>query len=530
MTNLPRPIGEPEELLQHAGRLGRVASELTADIGRWGAAATGIRWSGPANTLHTDRTAGIEVDGRSMAESCLQVSAHLRTFANRLKSAQQAIDQMQRRLSDLYDRVGRLAIMARRTRDEADRLRMAAITDPMITAAAEMAEDAATVAHRRFDAAQDEADRVRRRQVSLAEELVDEIRSYDRLSARRIDETLPARTDVIARNATTAVMATVPPISARYRMIRDRINRHLASVSRSIAAIEAVPVWDRTFSEHLALRSLRHDYATHVAFTDPNRQILEWSPDGDGRVAEVFGDLNSARHIAVMVPGMMNTSENFDNWLAAPSRRLWNEARSNDEDVAVVAWLGYDTPGLHDSVVKTSAKDAQGSLRAFVASLNPDVHSTVVAHSYGSVVAGEAASNGLDVDDLILVGSPGTSLETAGQARLRPGGQVWAAVSDNDFVGRAGWGSPACPELTIRTFKYFPILTIPIRYALDSCQVDADGDVLGLSHGTNPAHESFGASELPSGGVEGHSSYFDTDSSSLEAIANVVTGRATDGG
>ena len=42
---------------------------------------------------------------------------------------------------------------------------------------------------------------------------------------------------------------------------------------------------------------------------DPDRHFLLFDPAGDGRVAEVFGDLTSARHVAVVVPGMNNDLE-----------------------------------------------------------------------------------------------------------------------------------------------------------------------------------------------------------------------------
>ena len=213
------------------------------------------------------------------------------------------------------------------------------------------------------------------------------------------------------------------------------------------------------------------------------------------------------------------------------ARNLWLEAAARDGRTAVIAWLGYDTPELLNAISKGRAVEYGSELRSFVDSLPDDAHVTVVAHSYGTVLAGEAASRGLAADELVLVGSPGTRFDHATEAELEPGAQVFAGVSHSDYVvGRTGYGSVICPEkalgigwLTGLRWVVSPI-TGPLSWVTDSCKTDADGDVKGLSHGINPAHEDFGAIEISTDEVDGHSSYFDPDSSSLEDIARVVTG------
>jgi hypothetical protein len=108
---------------------------------------------------------------------------------------------------------------------------------------------------------------------------------------------------------------------------------------------------------------------------------------------------------------------------------------------------------------------------------------------------------------------------------------VFAGVSNSDWiVGRTGYGSVVCPEkafgigwLTGLRWVISPV-TGPLSWVTDSCNTDADGDVKGLSHGINPAHDDFGAFEISTEDVDGHSSYFDPGTSTLEDIARIVTG------
>ena len=75
---------------------------------------------------------------------------------------------------------------------------------------------------------------------------------------------------------------------------------------------------------------------------DPDRHFLLFDPAGDGRAAEVFGDLTSARHVAVVVPGMNNDLNNFTG---GDAERVQHQASLFDPDqVATIQWLGYDTP------------------------------------------------------------------------------------------------------------------------------------------------------------------------------------------
>jgi len=89
-------------------------------------------------------------------------------------------------------------------------------------------------------------------------------------------------------------------------------------------------------------------------------------------------------------------------------------------NLATVGWLDYHAPsGVGPARQIGPALDGAGPLSAFSAGLrvdNTDTGSdqTMLGYSYGSVVVGAAAGrHGLSDDRIILVGSPGTTVDHA---------------------------------------------------------------------------------------------------------------------
>jgi len=225
--------------------------------------------------------------------------------------------------------------------------------------------------------------------------------------------------------------------------------------------------------------------------TRPGR-TLAYDPRGDGRVVQVIGDLDTAEHIAVLVPG---SSWRLDNVLRWPSGRrvspLANAVRLREttgDDVAVVVWLGYDAPERVDLAAVGSARAVAGAgaLRRFLRSL-PDAHVSLLCHSYGTVVCGRAIP-GSPVDELVALASPGMDVDTA--SHLRTTARVWAARTADDPIR----------------------ITPPVR-------------VFGLGHGTSPVDPAFGATVFRTGTATGHDQYYAEDSESLANIARIVLGR-----
>jgi len=219
-------------------------------------------------------------------------------------------------------------------------------------------------------------------------------------------------------------------------------------------------------------------------------QILLYRPQLQ-HYAVLFGDIESAHHVAVMVPGVGDGTNLCDDWIP-DARNLYEEA----EATAVALWKGYDNPvdvlaAAEGSIECNEDLIAAGSdLTAFVSSLSlrPDQTLAVVAHSFGSIVTGAALADcGLQCTDVVVAGSPGMTVDD-----LR--------------------------DLHLEQSHFF--------------SEQAPGDViaeLGV-FGTAPTSPTFGGTRMSTNApdhppVEAHSEYFEPGSEALENMADVVTGQ-----
>lgn len=256
--------------------------------------------------------------------------------------------------------------------------------------------------------------------------------------------------------------------------------------------------YDLTRREILAAERMaaRHGDSARAAtlrgLARPARQFLTFDGRSGGRAAEVVGNLAGARRIAVLVPGAdtnLDTYGRFRSGAVALQRQLG--ARS-----AVIAWLGYRTPGtVSTELLTTSAADrAASALRRFVGMLAravPRAEISLIGHSYGTVVCARAA-RGLPVAALVLTGSPGTGY--AHVSDLRTTAAVWAGRGASDWVARVPHGR------------------IPLGFT-----------TVGL--GADPMSPAFGA-RIFAAGDGGHSDYLRPGSDALRAIARIVAGGA----
>ncbi|WNE96690.1 alpha/beta hydrolase [Streptomyces luomodiensis] len=223
----------------------------------------------------------------------------------------------------------------------------------------------------------------------------------------------------------------------------------------------------------------------------PGRRFLSFDGRDGGRAVEVYGDLGRARRVAVLVPGSdtsLDTYARLRNGALALSRRLGEKA-------AVVSWLGYRTPGTVEPEVLTTgtADSAAPRLTSFVrelAAAKPGARISLLCHSYGSVVCARAA-HGLDAEDIVLYGSPGTGFDSARQLRTRA--TVWAGRGGSDWIG-------GVPHVRI------PLLVTTVGF------------------GTDPVSREFGARVFDAGDA-GHSDYLKPGSTALASMSRIVAGR-----
>ncbi|MFE0256153.1 alpha/beta hydrolase [Streptomyces sp. NPDC059010] len=190
--------------------------------------------------------------------------------------------------------------------------------------------------------------------------------------------------------------------------------------------------------------------------------LLGYDSKDDGRAVIAMGNPDTAAHTGILVPGTNTTMENVPGQLERIDKlQTTASAQSDGESVAMVTWLGYDAPEAKltdfNSVDDTGrAEDAAPDLRRFVAGIQAShdgspSHTTVMGHSYGSTVVGAAAAggSGLVADDVVVVGSPGMTVDEAGDLQMDPE-HVWVGAAEDDFVRNhfAGYGLGADPKMT----------------------------------------------------------------------------------
>lgn len=257
--------------------------------------------------------------------------------------------------------------------------------------------------------------------------------------------------------------------------------------------------------------------AVDVRGNTPEILLMKYDPeafDGEGAAAIAIGNPDTADNTTVMVSGL-TTSVAAGTLSDGTAVNVYNEASRADWDdsTAVVQWMGYNAPDL-DLDLDTNAV---GVAEPFMARdgaqlLAPDVnalavthqgepaHTTVIGHSYGSTtVADAAAGYGMRVDDIILVGCPGTDLATsAADFHLPPDGHLFVGAASTDFVTSLG-----------REHLNIPGVGLGSDPAMDGYgSTRFHAEVAGVS--INPLNE--------------HTSYFTRGSESLYSITEIVTG------
>lgn len=259
----------------------------------------------------------------------------------------------------------------------------------------------------------------------------------------------------------------------------------------------------------------------------PEMYLLGFHPDannGDGRVIIANGNPDKADHTAVYVPGSKTVLGNIGDELDK-GEELWRESHrvAAGESVSTITWFDYDSPRTAEpfadgDILPEASSDEQAAkgapaLRQFLdgnaasheAASGGRGHATLVGHSYGTTVMGDAAkyqpayhesgSDPLPVDDVVTVASPGVQAKSPEDMGVDPQ-HFWAMAAPDDPVplgGRlAGLGEDS-------------IVPTDVEFGANIMTVD----------------------------TEGHGGYWDRDendeaSQSLKNQANVIAGRFGD--
>ncbi|WP_055564356.1 alpha/beta hydrolase [Streptomyces atriruber] len=305
------------------------------------------------------------------------------------------------------------------------------------------------------------------------------------------DSLSPAdRQRLVARHPSVVGNLDGAPISLRYeansRFLKQELARERARSTDP----------DLTLQDHERARSLAVRYEELLA---PGRQIMAFDPRGRGQIAEVYGDLPTAEHVSVVVPGSdidLSTFDRSKDKYGTPAGMGRSLRAAADARTAVIAWVGYTTPvGLGpDAATGRLAEAGAPRLARFAQGLTAAgaPRPAVFCHSYGSVVCGLAAPR-LPAADLVVFGSPGMRADSVSD--LHTTARVWAAKDDSDWIDNV-------PSV----------------------------ELFGLGHGEDPTDPAFGARRLPAEQAEGHTGYFAPGTDSLRAFALIADGEVSPDG
>lgn len=276
----------------------------------------------------------------------------------------------------------------------------------------------------------------------------------------------------------------------------------------ALGALDGLPAWARDRANRLVLaRALgdprpppgtmrtaevvaRRIAAEEAAGQQVQLQLLDLEGD---RLVLALGDLDTADDVALLVPGIGNAPADDLGALVGDAHLVGAATRAaapRGTTVATAVWLGYRPPATPGAIItRTAAWRGGPALAAGLAGLaaartatgTGAARTTVVAHSYGTVVVDEAADvqGTLAADALVLLGSPG--MEDDAASLEAP--EVYDAASAGDVVPRLDWF----------------------------------GD-----RGT--AEASYGSTGLPVTAAMGHSDYLDPGFPTLAAIGQVAAG------
>jgi hypothetical protein len=282
----------------------------------------------------------------------------------------------------------------------------------------------------------------------------------------------------------------------------------LAAAPAAVGGLDGLPAWARDQANRLLLdRALRelpaggdqHRTAAAVAAEIDRQedagqlvQLLQFQP-APGLVALGLGDLDTAAAVGVLVPGILTSPDDDLPALVSDAGRVAAAARAAAPGLAVatVAWFGYRTPATVLAAPSSQLAQRGGpplgrALDGWVAARSapgapPPPRTTVVAHSYGTLVASRAAQapGRLAADAVVLLGSPGTEALSAADLEAP---EVYGAWTPADPVSWSGW------------------------------------------FGRGPADPWFGDTPLPTELSQGHTEYHDPDRPTLAAVGEVVAG------
>ncbi|GAA1463525.1 hypothetical protein GCM10009619_42280 [Williamsia maris] len=225
----------------------------------------------------------------------------------------------------------------------------------------------------------------------------------------------------------------------------------------------------------------------------------------NGQAAVAVNNPDISKNVSTFVPGTGTGINTLDgNLLRANAMAGAATEAGQGASASVITWQDYDAP---QDVLKNAwqphyAENAAGTLDRFQDGIaathtgDTPAHTSVLGHSYGTTVVGQAALDGhtLNTNEVVLVASPGlgefgdaSELSLTGVPNADNGEHVWATVADSDSI------------------KYTP----------------------GVILGDKPWLPQYGGQLFASDPSGGHSDYWNDDNVALENMGRIIAGLDT---
>lgn len=248
----------------------------------------------------------------------------------------------------------------------------------------------------------------------------------------------------------------------------DQQLRLIEEYPELIGGLDGVSAWARDLANRRLMQDILdqqkpgdadYDFALAVSLAldqagQDGRPAQLYLFDPVGQLAAVsVGDIDTADNVALLVPG---TGVDVTGDLLAQvgkAETLWTQTQSVDPDasVAVLAWMGYDTPNVGEAVYPTNALVGAPALAGAVAGIaarpGTPPRTTVIAHSYGTVTTAAAVSRPgqFAADAVVVVGSPGMD-PTARDFEV-PEEEVYVGEASDDWIADT-WAHGPDPGVT----------------------------------------------------------------------------------
>lgn len=231
---------------------------------------------------------------------------------------------------------------------------------------------------------------------------------------------------------------------------------------------------------------------------------LDSTAEHRGQAIIAHGNPDHADNTMTMVPGTYSDLGGVVDYVEDNDKVLQQADAQSDSRNVAITWSDYESPNslIPGASLDSYADNAHSDLSQFQEGLRvthegeAPSHNTLMGHSYGSTVVGEAATNGgSHADNLVFLGSPGVGVDDANQLDV-PSDQVWGGTSRDDKIHGAVSINPA-DYGNGRDDHWF---------------------------GVNPSDPAFGGNTLPTEPTTPHDGYWDKPIS-RDAMADIMVGK-----